>query len=227
MENRYIMFTFAILASLMVIAIVMLLSQYMSYNNLSQVSQSLQQAEENLQTLQVLSLLGNSNSTSNCGILTAGLGTLSTQLSQIGSEVQAADMENQSGAQYVNLVNQLSYARIEYWLLSQRINSQCGGKLTTVLIFYKPQNCEYCVLETSELSYLQGIDSNLTFVGLDGEWNLPVVQAVVSSYNLSSSDYPAIVINGKYVVKGYLTSNQLLSVLCSHMNSTAFCNGSI
>lgn len=220
------MFTFAILAALLVMALVLLLSQYVNNSKLSDVSQSLQQVETSLQSLQVLSLLGNSNSTSNCGILTAGLSTLSTQLSQLGSEVGLADIENQSGSQYTNLVDQLSYARIEYWLLAQKTNSQCGSKLTNVLLFYKPQNCNDCILETNELSYLQSTDSNLTFVGLDGEWDLPVVQALSSSYNISSSDYPSIVINGEFTVKGYLSSTQLISTLCNYTGKLDFCNSS-
>ncbi len=227
MENRYIMFTFAVLASLMVIAIVLVMSQYVNNSRISQVYQTLNQVQGGLQSLQVLSLLGSSNSTANCGILSAGLSTLSSQLSQLGVEVQAADIENQSGTQYTNLVNQLSYARIEYWLIAQKTNSQCGGGLTTVLMFYKPQNCNSCILEASELSFIQSTNPALAFVGLDGEWNLSVVQALRSSYNLSSSDYPAIVVNGIHVVKGYQTLSGLLSSLCMYTNRAKFCNSTV
>ncbi len=221
------MFTFAMLASLMVIAVVFVISQYVSGTKISQISQTLSQVQGSLQSLQVLSLLGSSNSTSNCGILSAGLGTLSSQLSQLGAEVQAADIENQSGTQYTNMVNQLTYARIEYWLIAQKTNSQCGGELTTVLMFYKPQNCNNCILEANELSFIQSSNPSLAFVALDGEWNLSVVQALRESYNLSSSDYPAIVVNGVHVSKGYKTSGELLSILCEYTNKTSFCNSTV
>lgn len=227
MENRYIMFTFAILASLMVIAVVLVLSQYINNTKVSEVYQSLQQVQVGLQSLQVLSLLGNSKSTSDCSMLSAGIGTLSTQLFQLGSEVQAADMENQSGSQYTNLVNQLSYARIEYWLLAQKARSQCGKVFTTVLMLYSPVHCNGCVLESDELSYIQNKDPNFSFVVLDGEWNLSIVKALDASYNVNSSEYPAIIVNGIDVARGYLSSSQIVSDLCKYTNITDFCNNTI
>lgn len=227
MEDRYIKFVLAILAAAFVMGIAILLSQYLSNNQLSGVNQDLQQVQQGLQNLQVLSSVGSSNSTVSCAILTSGVNSVSTQLSQLSSEAQAADYENQSGSQYSQLVNELSYARIEYWLLSQRINSQCTSNITSVLLFYKPQNCDGCALEGNELTFLQGSYPNLAAVALDGQWNLPVISALNSVYNISPDQYPVIVIDSEYVVKGYETTPQLLSTLCSYTNGSGFCNSSV
>lgn len=227
MENRYVKLVFAILAATLVLIIAILFSQYLSNSQFSSVSQNLQQVQQGLQELQVLSSLGASNSTVSCAILTSGFNGLSSQLSQLGSQAQAADYENQTGSQYVQLVDELSYARIEYWLLSQRIDLQCADNLTTVLLFYKPQNCGSCTLEGSELTYLQQLYPNLASTALDGEWNLPVINALNQVYNLTISQYPVIIVNGKYIITGYQTTSQLLSDMCKYTNKTEFCDGNV
>ena len=227
MEKYYLKFVFALIAAGIVVSISIILSQYFSNSQFNSATQNLQQVQQNLQNLGILSIIGNSNSTVSCALLKSGLATLSSEMAQLGQQAQLADYENQSGPQYSQLVDQLSYARIEYWLLVQRINSQCNYGLTTLLLLYKPQNCQNCVLEGQELSYLQTKDSNITPVALDGQWNLQLIDSLNGAYNLTQNDYPVVIINSKYIVKGYLTTPQIISDLCKYTNKTEFCNSSI
>lgn len=227
MENYYVKFIFALLAAGAIVVISLLLSQYLNNSQFTAATQNLQQVQQGLQNLGVLSILGNSNSTVSCALLKSSLKTLSSELTQLGQEAQAADYENQSGSQYSQLVDQLSYARIEYWLLTQRINSQCNYGLVTLLLLYRPQNCQSCLLEGQELSYLQTQDSNITPVALDGQLDIPLIDSINSAYNVTSDEYPVLIINGKYVSKGFLSTSQILADLCKYTNKTEFCNSSI
>lgn len=225
MEDRYLKFIFAIIAASLVLVVSLLFAQYLNNNQISTVSNNLNQVQQGLQELQVISSLGNLNSTVSCALIRSGMTSLSSQLSVLSLEAQADDFENQTGAQYSSLVDELSYARIEYWLLAQRIDYQCRYPFTTVLLFYRPQNCASCILQGNELSYLEQSDGNLSATSIDGQWNLSAISTLNQVYNLTPSEYPAMIINGKYVVKGYQTTAQILQDLCSYTNKTAFCNG--
>ncbi len=224
MEDRYLKFIFAIIAASLVLVVSLLFTQYLNNNQISTVSNNLNQVQQNLQELQVISSVGNLNSTVSCALIGSGIKSLAVQLSVLGSEAQSYDFENQSGAQYSYLVNELSYARIEYWLLVQRSDYQCRQPFTTVLLFYKPQNCASCTLQGSELSYIGQSDSNLSVTSIDGQWSLPAISTLNQVYNLTPNEYPAMVINGKYVVKGYQNTAQILHDLCVDTGLASFCN---
>ena len=223
MEDRYLKFLVAVLITAMIMATAALVSQYVNQSQITAMSNGLKQVQSGIQSLQLATLLGDSNSSYSCAILSSGLSSLSSQLSVLGGEAQASDVENKSGPQYIQLVSNLEYTRIEYWLVAQKISSQCGGGLTTVLMFYSPVNCGSCVVEGDELGYLSSLYGNMSYVGVDGSFNMSVVDTLNHVYNLTASDYPAVVINGKYVVKGYRTTQQLKSYLCRYTNASNFC----
>lgn len=224
MEDRYLKFIVAFLIAVTVMFGAFELSNYINGSKLSALSSDLQQVQNGIQSLQLASLIGESNSSYSCAILTSSISSLSDQLSTLGAEAQASDIENTSGPQYTQLVSNLNYARIAYWLAAQKIASQCNSPLTTVLMFYAPTNCNSCVVEGNELGYLTLQYKNLSYVGVDGVFNLSVINTLNDVYNLTRSDYPAIVINGKYVVKGYRSTTQILSELCTATNISTFCS---
>lgn len=224
MENKYIKLFFAVLAVILMLSIAFVLGYIINSTTTQVILNNIQQYQQNLNQLQLAALLGSSKSSLSCAVLNSSLLSLSSQLGNIDAQVAAADLENQSGTQYVSLVNQLTYARADYWLLAQRINEQCNDTFTTVLMFYDPANCQNCVLEGDYLSFIASNNNNLIVVSLDRTWNLNIVSVLARLYNVTSS--PAIVVDSKYTVSGYLTTSQILSTLCKDTNESSFCNQS-
>ncbi len=222
--NRYTKLILAVVAALFVFGAALGFSSYINNTQISVLNQNIQQVQQGVDDLQVASILGDSNSSIACAIFHSSLSSLATQLSNLGLDAQQADIENQSGQSYTQTVDELNYARVEYWLLSQKISNLCGGTITTILMFYNPANCPQCVLEGDEVNYISSTYGNVSFTALDGTLNLNVVNVLNNIYNLTSADYPALVINSKYVVDHYRNTSSILSYLCTHTNMTRFCN---
>ncbi len=222
MEGRSIIMV-AVLATAVILLGSLALSQYVSDTQASIVSNGLDSLQGTLQQLQMITYVGNSNSTLSCALLSSNLPVISNQLARLGSDVQSADLENKTGGQYAQLVIQLNYARLEYWLFVQRVNKQCGEKWTTLLMFYAPLNCDSCVLEGEQLTYITQTYPNISYTVLDGSLNMSAIDTLKSIYNLSVSDYPALVINGQDVVKGYQDTAQTLGYMCRYTNISSFC----
>ncbi len=224
MENKYIKLFFAVLAVMLMLLIAFLLGFIINSGSTQSILGNIQQYQQSVDQLQLAASIGNVKSPLSCAVLNSSLLSLSTQLSSIDAAVTAADLENQSGQQYTSLIDQLTYARTDYWLLAQRINEQCNSTFTTVLLFYDPQNCQDCVLEGDYLSFISSQNKDMIVVAIDRTWNLDIVSVLDRLYNITSS--PSIVIDSKYVVHGYVTTPQILSDLCTDTNQSSFCNQS-
>lgn len=187
----------------------------------SSISSELQIYQQSLEQLQLSASLAGQNSTVACTILRSNLGQVAGQVEALSSQVQEAGIT--SSQQYSNLVAEFMYERIDYWLLGQRIADQCRDNMTTVLFFYNPVNCGSCVLEGNELSFLSQNDTNLVVSAVDGSFSMPLVSILNNIYNLTPSEYPSIVIDSKYIVKGFQNTSQIIGDICRYADAPDLC----
>ncbi len=171
--------------------------------------------QQSLEALSLTTAIGTSNTSTSCAILESGLGSLNQQLQTLNTEINAAQTDTTYAQDYQNIVNQFAYTRLDYWLLAQRIGTQCHNAILNVLMLYPQNGCSNCVYEGEELSYLEQ-QSNYTLVAtvLNANINISPVQAIDKMYNVT--DYPTLIINENNTYVGYENTAQLKNTLCQY-----------
>ncbi|MCW1302008.1 MAG: hypothetical protein OH316_02645 [Candidatus Parvarchaeota archaeon] len=217
----YVKLLLALVIVLIIMLSIFIIGYYFQNYKVSSISSELQIYQQSLEQLQLSASLAGQNSTVACTILKSDLGQVAGQVQSLSNQVQETDLTGSS--QYNNLVAEFMYERIDYWLLGQRIADQCRDNMTTVLFFYNPVNCNSCVLEGNELSFLSQNYTNLIVSAVDGSFSMPLISILNNIYNLTPSKYPSIVINSKYVVEGFQNTTQIKEDLCRYTNSSMFC----
>ncbi len=225
MESKNQKLMLAAICTVLVVSLAFSLGYNIGRVQVPSLLNSLQQYNGDLDNLLLAASLGNSNSSASCGILYSSLSSLSSQLNTLSTEAIDLTSQPTPGVNYTGVIVQLAYTRVSYWLIAQRINDQCGNKIVTELMFYSPKNCPNCVTEGNEIAYLSSETNASIGVVLDGTVNLQVVSSLNRAFNITT--FPTLVINGKYVVKGYQTLPQILQDICADTNVSSFCDSTI
>jgi hypothetical protein len=212
--------------SILIVAIIIGLSFIFGYIaaelKVSPIVNSMNQDQANLESL-ILTASINSNSSVYCPLVQAGLGTISQELSDIYSELSGAKSGYPLPAQYASIGVQLAYLRLNYWILSNKMYSECGHSIETALMFYPNSVCITCGEEGQELAVVSQ-ESNYTLLPtvIETGLNISEVYALQKVFNITT--YPTLVIDGKYIIKGYLTTSQIIQDACKYMPNMSICN---
>jgi hypothetical protein len=213
MVSKYKRLSLSILIAFVIVVLVFIFGYFYDSSKISSLSNTLQGYEQNLNQLELAALLINSNSTFSCNFLTSNLDTLSNQLQTLSRELSNSNLAS-SEVNYSQLNDQYTYVRVDYWLLSNRINQLCGNKFVTAMLIYSI-NGQDNVVEGDELSFLSSKNSSFIVSAVDGNLNLPLVNLLEKSYNISNSSLPALIIDGKYVKSGYMDTIGIENYICS------------
>jgi hypothetical protein len=191
------------------------------------IQTSLSQDMQSLETLILTANLNTGNSSLACTLLSSGLATLSQNINIVSQELSESLNSAVLPAQYKQLSNQLNYIRLNFWILVQRANDECKNKFVNLLMFY-PGNrtCMACINEGEELSYISAL-SNYTAIAtvLNANSNISAIQALIKFYNITK--YPTLIINTKYVIPGYLTTDQIVQHICQINRNFSLCGNLI
>ena len=179
--------------------------------------------QQNLESLSLTATIGSSNSSLSCSILEGGLSSLNQELNNLNREITAADSNSMYSSYYSSLINQFTYVRINYWLLAQRIENQCGYNIVNVLMLYPQNGCFNCGVEGQELSYI-GQKSNYSVIStvLNADINISAVKIIDKEYNVTS--YPMLIINENVTYVGYENTQQLISTICKYAPRITLCS---
>jgi len=227
MENKHTKLMLAVFAVILMIGISFVFGYMLASLKEPVIQTSLSQDQQSLEALILTSNLDYTNTSLSCAILEAGIGTLSNNLNELSNELNSAMSGSVVTPQYSQLSNQLTYTRLNFWVLVQRTNEECGNKFVNLLMFYPGSStCNGCVNEGQELAYISYI-SNYTTVAtvLNAHANVSAVSALDRYYNVTT--FPMLVINGKYIVKGYLTTPQIIQYICKYSSSSDLCKQNI
>lgn len=222
-RNKHMKFVLAALATGLVISISFILGYTLATLKVPALVNSLNQDQQVLQALSLTASIGNANSTLACSILQAGMTSLNNQLNILNSEIDSTGSGYPLPSGYGSIVDQFAFIRTNYWLLSQRLYSQCGHKDINILMFYPQTGCQSCVIEGEELSYI-GQESNYTLIAtvLNANANVSSVAVLDRLYNVTV--YPTVVLNGKHVFVGYMTTNSIISYICGYYPGFDLCS---
>ena len=204
-----------------IVVAILIIGYFYDSNKISYLSANLQNYEQNVNELELATLLTTTNSTFSCSTLTSNLYSIANEMQSLGKELTSSSLAN-SEVSYNQLNDQYTYVRVEYWLLANKINSMCGDKLVTIMFVYPGSGGTNSIVEGDELSFLSYRNDSLVVSAIDGNLNLSIVSILLKSYNISNSSLPALIINSKYVEKGYLNTSQIKNLICKDVRCINF-----
>ena len=124
----------------------------------------------------------------------------------------------EKGAGDTNLKKEFFILEANSYLLSKKINEECGDNSTLILYFYSNKNCQNCREQGVQLSEARNSFNNTRTYSFDGELGSPIVEAFKRKFNVSA--YPTIVVGDK-VFSGYTRSAEIRQALDNNLNSSA------
>lgn len=154
-----------------------------------------------------------------CPYLKERIGYIDRKAWELGNKLVTPDVLNEK---YFDIIKRrYSISLIEDWLFSKELGSRCETNRLNVLYFFEIDS-DSCKSEGYILDYLVQKDegNNLHIFSIDKNLDEPVIQIIVSSYNITS--VPAIVVNGKKY-EGFKTKDELTSIFCGINSNLSFC----
>ncbi len=222
MDTKYLRLMVSIIVAAVIIIVVLVIGYSYDTYKISYLSSLIQTDQQSINQLQLAMLLTSMNNSFSCNILTNNLYQISNNIQQLSQELTSANLPT-SEANYSQINNQYTYLRVEYWLLANKINDICGDKFVTVMFIYGV-NCDSCIVEGDELSYLSSRNDSLIVSALNGDLNNPLVLLLLKSYNLTNSSFPSIIIANKYLVNGFQNTTALENDICKYSKCLNFHN---
>ncbi len=106
-------------------------------------------------------------------------------------------------------------AEIRYWLLARETEEACGKESVRVLYFYEDDDlCDRCSTQGYILTSLKDrLQDKLLVFSLDAQSDEPMVEIIKGVYNITS--VPSLVVDEE-LRDGFVTEDDLLTVICSH-----------
>ena len=215
MVSKYKRLTVSVAVAFAIVAAIFIFGYFYDSGKISYLNSNLQAYGQNVNELELATLLTSTNSTFSCGILTDNLYSIAAEMQNLGKQLTDSSLAN-SEISYSQLNDQYTYVRVEYWLLANKINSMCGNNFVTVMFIYPGNSGTNSIVEGDELSFLSSRNDSLVVSAVNGGLNISLVSILLKSYNLSVGSLPALIINNKYVVTGYLNTSQIKNAICRY-----------
>ena len=123
--------------------------------------------------------------------------------------------------QVTDLKTKYTSLLIKDWLLQEKIKTDCGANVVSVLYFYSTEGCNDCIVQGDILTLLKEVfkDKLMVFpldVGIDSD----MVKILMARFDIEPM--PTIVVNNeKY--EGVITKEQLSGIICSEIPSIEEC----
>ncbi len=131
---------------------------------------------------------------SSCKLITPNI--LSSELNDLASRVSYMEQNrSQNDAELLRLKKQYSLLQIKDFLLTERIQAQCGIKTASVLYFYSNlEACPECQKTATILTFLREKYPGLRVYAFDYNLDLSAIRTIIS-LNKIENNLPAIVVD--------------------------------
>jgi hypothetical protein len=154
---------------------------------------------------------------------------LATSAKELGKKAAslAKDVERFESSQridesdFIELKKEYTSTLIKDWVVLEKIKDTCNSTYITVLYFYSNENCDKCLDQGIVLTHIKDqLEQDIMIFALDSDLGLLTVDALRDSYGIEK--YPALIIEN-VLYPGYLSLEELTSVLCSHNKELEIC----
>lgn len=181
----------------------------------SEIELKINSFQENLNSLEVGFLLSNAlkNKTISCNYLNTNVNQIKEQMEDIGENVVTYEEDSRiKDPNYLSLKKQYTYVRAQYWVMLERLKSECDVNYTVILYFYGTKTpCPECRDQGVILSHLSITNNNLYVIPVDFDEDLLIIDTLNSAFNITKT--PTIVINSQNKLEGLTLENELNNIL--------------
>lgn len=138
---------------------------------------------------------------------------VSQGLFRVGDRLDALEKEKGSDDDQVkSLKAYYTILEVKDFLFFKKINKDCNASFVLNLFFYSndPKVCDQCVDQGFVLSYARAKNENVRTYSFDVDMQLPVVQYLVSYYNVTN--LPTVVFNEK-IYQGFVDAEEVDEII--------------
>lgn len=123
--------------------------------------------------------------------------------------------------QVTDLKTKYTSLLIKDWLLQEKIKTDCGDNVVSVLYFYSTEGCNDCIIQGDILTLLKEVfKDKLMVFPLDAGIESDMVKILMARFEIEPT--PTIVVNNeKY--EGVITKEYLSGIICSEIPSIEEC----
>jgi len=129
--------------------------------------------------------------------------------------IQKFEDSNQINTDIISQHKKYDLLRVLFWINSIKIKDRCNSNYNNIVYFYKYNNptlgqvAEQRTISNllAELKKEKG--DNIMLIPIAGDNELPSVDLLMYNYNITQEDLPVILIDEKYVIKGFESKSDI------------------
>jgi len=131
------------------------------------------------------------------------------EVDKLGNRLESFERINQFNLEeFERLKKNYILLNIDLWLRLVKLKQQCNYSIHTILYFYPEKECLDCSAQSLVLTYWKEKMPNSVMVfPIDGDLDFPLIKILKTKFNITT--YPSLVIDEKYVVKGFISKEEL------------------
>lgn len=203
----------AFVISAFLFAVGILTGAFIAQDASNQLASELGLLEKKTGELEVLLLFNPNNSTATlCPFYQSTLSEFDKETTAFGVKIDA--LEHSQGPKDENVLKlkrEYTLKQVRDYLLSQKINAECGAKTRTLLYFYT-QDCPECIRQGLEGPPLKRDHPELFIYALDASLDMPAVNALQQIHGVTR--HPTLILDGKKL-EGFHSKIQIEEELAS------------
>jgi len=198
-----LLFTVGILAGVMLSSV-----------RISDIESKITNFDNNIDSIELGFLISDAlkNETISCKFLQGKLNETKTLLVELSDKV--VDYEAQSKIRddtYLETKMRYNSIRAKYWLMLEKLKTQCNNNYTTILFFYQTKNpCPACRDQGVILTYISNNNPDIYVVPLDADEELLIIEMIKEAYMINQT--PTIVIDASIIRTGLVTEDEILNL---------------
>ncbi len=171
--------------------------------------------ENSINSFETAVLIDNAinNKTLSCVFLKGKINETQLILEELGKK--AIDYEENSKIKdndYFKLKKQYSKARLEYWLMLEKLKNECDNNYTTILFFYRTKTpCPECRDQGVILTHIASKIKNIHLIPVDADEEILLMSIIKEAFKITIT--PTIIINARDKIEGLISESELISRL--------------
>ncbi len=175
------------------------LGSILSQNKLSSLSEDLNTLERMRNTQETNSLLLDSLDEKICPGLESYINEMLPEIESLAERVayyeSSADSKRFGIKEYEDIKKDYNLLLIRYWIITNKLEKNCGENIVDVIYFYSNKKCDDCKDQGIYLDSIKKQYPEIMIFALDKDLNLSTTEILTKSFNIT--EVPSLIINGQ------------------------------
>lgn len=196
----------AFVISAFLFAIGILTGAFIAQDAANQLASEIGLLESRTSELEVLLLFNPNATTTLCPFYQSTLTEFDRETTEFGVKIDALEhSQGPTNQNVLKLKREYTLKQVRDYLLSQKINAECGVNTQTMLYFYS-RDCPQCIQQGLVGPPLKRDHPELLIYALDASLDMPAVNALMQIHGITK--YPTLVLNGEKL-QGFHSKEQI------------------